>query len=202
MDVTCINYWITVVDNLMTHDKTTYKDLMGEKFIGTFSFFRATHSTKKKEKEVFNLTEQRSLDLSKLKDKVSDKLIISQTTNLRLSQTGRFCRRQFQIWWIWQKVLLKGRKQCGKRRNCSLRAISPFPTLFSKGLSCRHVKTRACLGRGLLVTVPFKDSIVFFLEWLCKTSLPVIPHGFQLYPILIFSALNFSKKKKNDDVKL
>ena len=26
-----------------------------------------------------------------------------------------------------------GRKQCGKRRNCSLRAISPFPTVFSKG---------------------------------------------------------------------
>ena len=29
------------------------------------------------------------------------------------------------------------RKLCGKRRNCSLR-----------GLYCRHVKTRACLGKG------------------------------------------------------
>ena len=36
----------------------------------------------------------------------------------------------------------------GKRRNCSLRAISPFPTVFSKDLYCRHVKTRACLGKG------------------------------------------------------
>ena len=27
-----------------------------------------------------------------------------------------------------------GRKHCGKRRNCSLRAISPFPTVFSKDL--------------------------------------------------------------------
>ena len=26
--------------------------------------------------------------------------------------------------------------------------ISPFPTVFSKGLHCRHVKTRACLGKG------------------------------------------------------
>ena len=26
-----------------------------------------------------------------------------------------------------------GRKHCEKRRNCSLRAISPFPTVFSKG---------------------------------------------------------------------
>ena len=25
-----------------------------------------------------------------------------------------------------------GRTHCGKRRNCSLRAISPFPTVFSK----------------------------------------------------------------------
>ena len=41
------------------------------------------------------------------------------------------------------------RKHCGKRRNCSSRAISPFPTVFSKGLYCRHVKTRACLGKGL-----------------------------------------------------
>ena len=29
-----------------------------------------------------------------------------------------------------------------------LRAISPFPTVFSKDLKCRHVKTRACLGKG------------------------------------------------------
>ena len=27
-----------------------------------------------------------------------------------------------------------GRKHCGKRRNCLLRAISPFSTVFSKGL--------------------------------------------------------------------
>ena len=27
-------------------------------------------------------------------------------------------------------------------------AISPFPTVFSEDLYCRHVKTRACLGKG------------------------------------------------------
>ena len=32
------------------------------------------------------------------------------------------------------------RKHCGKSRNCSLRAISPFPPVFSEDLSCRHVK--------------------------------------------------------------
>ena len=31
-------------------------------------------------------------------------------------------------------------ERCGKRRNCSLRAISAFPTEFSKDLHCGHVK--------------------------------------------------------------
>ena len=31
-------------------------------------------------------------------------------------------------------------KHCGKRRNCSLRAISPSPTMFSKAVCCRCVK--------------------------------------------------------------
>ena len=42
----------------------------------------------------------------------------------------------------------KGRKHCGKRRNCSLRAISPFPIVFSNDLYSRQVKTRVCLGKG------------------------------------------------------
>ena len=37
-----------------------------------------------------------------------------------------------------------GRKHFGKERNCSLRAISPFPKVFSKNVYCRPVKTRAC----------------------------------------------------------
>ena len=75
-------------------------------------------------------------------------LILSHTTNFRLFQTERVCKRHFQIWWKWQKVLQKGRKHCGKRRNCSLRAISPFPTVFSKDLYCGHVKFRASLGKA------------------------------------------------------
>ena len=75
-------------------------------------------------------------------------LTLSQTTYYRLFQTQRVCRRQFQNGWKWKKVLQAGRKHCGKRRNCSLRAISPFPTVVSKGLYCRHVKTRPCLSKG------------------------------------------------------
>ena len=77
-----------------------------------------------------------------------DKLTLSQTTNFRFFKTERVCRRHIQIWWKWEKVLQMGRKQCVKRRNCLLRAISPFPIVFSKCLYSRHVKTRVCLGKG------------------------------------------------------
>ena len=65
---------------------------------------------------------------------VNSTLTHYQTTNFILFQTERVWRRQFQIWQKWQKVIQMGRKHCGKRRNWSLRAISPFPTVFSKGL--------------------------------------------------------------------
>ena len=45
-------------------------------------------------------------------------------------------------------ILVEMAENSPKRRNCLLRAISPIPTLFSKELYCRHVKTRACLGKG------------------------------------------------------
>ena len=41
-----------------------------------------------------------------------------------------------------------GRKHCGKRRNCSLRAISPFSTVFSKGLFPRGIKRCHRVGMG------------------------------------------------------
>ena len=52
-----------------------------------------------------------------------------------------------------------GRKHCRKRRNCLLLAISPFPTVFSKDMYCRHVKTRACLGKGL------SKMLYYFRAW-------------------------------------
>ena len=71
-----------------------------------------------------------------------------QTTNFRLFRTERVCKRQFQIWQKWRKVIQMGRKHCGIRRNCSLRAIFPFPTVFSKGLFPRGVKRCRCVGMG------------------------------------------------------
>ena len=64
------------------------------------------------------------------------------------SKLKEFAYVKFKFDKTWLKLIQKVRKQCGKRRNCSLRAISPFPTVFSKDFNCRHVKARDCLGEG------------------------------------------------------
>ena len=71
-----------------------------------------------------------------------------QTTDFRLFQTERVCRQQFQIPRKWKKVIQMGRKHCGKRKNCLLQAMSPFPKVFSKGLFPRGVKRCHCVGMG------------------------------------------------------
>ena len=94
-------------------------------------------------------------------------------TNFRLFQTQSVCRRQYKIWWKWQKAVQTGKKHCGKRRNCSLRAISPFPTVFSKDLYCRHLKTRACLGKGfnfVFRMVSFCDMLTYRPTFLLKAE--------------------------------
>ena len=55
---------------------------------------------------------------------------------------------QFQIWWKWQIEVLKTGRNNWKKEKLPLRAISPFPTVFSRDLYGRQVKTRYCLGRG------------------------------------------------------
>ena len=76
-------------------------------------------------------------------------LTLSQTINFYTSKLKEFADTNFKFdEFEWKKVFQMSRKHCEKRRSCLLRAISPFPTLFSKGLYCRHVNTRACLGKG------------------------------------------------------
>ena len=47
-----------------------------------------------------------------------------------------------------RKLLKWVKNTVGKRRNCSLRVISPFPTVFSKGLFPRGIKRCHCVGMG------------------------------------------------------
>ena len=80
-----------------------------------------------------------------------------QTTNFGLFQTERVCRWQFQIWWKWKKVIQPSRKHCGKRRNCSWRAISPFPSVFKRLVSQRRQKVSLC-GNGLKCYLPVEKT--------------------------------------------
>ena len=57
----------------------------------------------------------------------------------------------------------KGRKYYGRRKNCSLQAISPFPILFSSDLYCRHVKSKDFLWKGLIYIVSVPN--VKILDW-------------------------------------
>ena len=43
------------------------------------------------------------------------------------------------------------RKHCGKRRNCSLRAISSFPTMFSKAVCLLMRQNEYLWSKGLIV---------------------------------------------------
>ena len=72
-----------------------------------------------------------------------------QTTNFRLFQTERVCGRQFQIWRKWQQVIQTGRKHCGKTRNCSLQAISPFSHIVFKRLVSQVPQKVSLCGNGL-----------------------------------------------------
>ena len=73
-------------------------------------------------------------------------LTLSQTTKFRPFKTD-LADNNFKFDENGRKFS-KGGKHCGKRRNCLLRAITPFLIGFSKDLFCRHIKTRACLGKS------------------------------------------------------
>ena len=63
-----------------------------------------------------------------------------QMTNFRLFQTERVCRRHFKFDENGRKLSEWVENTVGKGQNCLLRAISPFPTVFSKGLFPRASK--------------------------------------------------------------
>ena len=53
-------------------------------------------------------------------------------TNIRLFGTERVCRRKFQIWWKWKKVIQTGRKHCGKGEIAHYEQFLLFPQCFQK----------------------------------------------------------------------
>ena len=74
----------------------------------------------------YPITRQQILDSSKLKEFADD--------NFKFDENSRKFSKRVET--------------SGKRRNCLLRAISPFPTVFSKGSFPRGVKMCHCVGMG------------------------------------------------------
>ena len=101
------------------------------------------------------------------------------------------------------------RKHCGKRRNCLLRAISPFPTVFLKGLFPKGVKRRHCVGMGQYVlilnhTILKKKALENTMgkeENAGDQHFLLFPQCFQLYlETLMKKNCHFSNKKKKKTV--
>ena len=69
------------------------------------------------------------------------------------------------------------RKHCGKRRNCLLQAISPFATVFSKDLYCRHVKSSTVLFRySPWCTPPTNNALQYYVNReKCKVNDIIFP---------------------------
>ena len=65
------------------------------------------------------------------------------TTNFALFQTERVCNFKCDENGKFSKRVQNTLRKGG---NCSLKAISPLSTVFSK--DCRHIKIRDCLGKG------------------------------------------------------
>ena len=76
-----------------------------------------------------------------------DCLTLSQMTNFRLFQVESLADDNFKFDENGRQ-LSKWVENTGKRRNCLLRAIYPFPTMFSKGLFPTGVKRCHCVGMG------------------------------------------------------
>ena len=70
-------------------------------------------------------------------------LTLSQTTNFRLFQTERVSDDNFKFDGNGRKFSKKVENTVGKG------AISPFPTVFSGDMYCRHIKNQGLFGKGL-----------------------------------------------------
>ena len=93
------------------------------------------------------------------------KLMISllthyQTTNFRLFQTERVCRRQFQIRRKWQKVIQTGRKHCWQRKNCSLTSNFSFSHSVFKRLVSQGRQMVSLCGNGLKTSMEKERSLL------------------------------------------
>ena len=94
----------------------------------------------------------------------------SNKTNSKLFQTESVCRRHIQIWWKMQKVLEVGGRHCGKRRNCSLRVIYLFPTVFSWDYYLQTRINQGLFRKGLFLI----QNSTFCRSWTFKSKSKIL----------------------------
>ena len=92
--------------------------------------------------EFYPFTERSFLDFSKLKAFADD--------NFTFDESDGDYSKGCKTLWEKEKLLVTSNfpffySVC---KRYVLQAISPFPTLFAKDIYFRHLKTRACLGKG------------------------------------------------------
>ena len=100
-------------------------------------------------------------------------LTLSQMTDFRLFQIERLCNCEVD----------NNRKHCGKRRNCLLQAISPFPTVFSR-LVLQTCKKQVLFGKGL------KKPFETFVSKVAFSPFPTMFSALSEIGILILSTFN------------
>ena len=110
----------------------------------------------------FQLTEypfqkQQILDSPKLKDFADD--------NLKFSENARKFSR-----WVENTV--------GKGEIAHYEQFLLFPTVFSKDLYCRHVKTRACVGKGYPCNNTYDIFYFIYTDIFRKKKTKKIYHGY------------------------
>ena len=96
-----------------------------------------------------------------------------QTTNFRLFQTERVCRRQFQIWQKWQKVIKTGRKTLWEKEKLLVTSKfsfshSVFKRLVSQG--CQKVSLSENGLRGMKTNYQ-QCAMVFFHFYLQSSTM-------------------------------
>ena len=77
---------------------------------------------------------------------------LSQTKNFRLFQTERLCRRQFQIWWKWKKVLQTGRKKLLEKEKLLVLSNFFFFCSVFKRLVLQSRENQGLFGKGFIKT--------------------------------------------------
>ena len=76
-------------------------------------------------------------------------LTLSQMTNFKHFWTERDCRRQFQIWWKWQKILQMCRKTLWEKEKLLVTSNFSFYDSVFKILVLQTCKSQGLFGNGL-----------------------------------------------------